>query len=352
VVQIVTLSSSLTDTGEDRVTTVGLGDVVDQFLNQDGLADTGTTEQSNLTTSGVRGQQVDDLDTGLQDFGGGGLVNEGRRIGVDGRHLDTFDRASLVDGLTDDVHDSTEGLGTDGDGDGRTGVDDLLASDETIGTLHGDASDSVLTQVLGNFENESAALRGLLFTFELDVEGVQDGGQVGGVELDVDDGTDDGLDLTDNTGGGGGVGSLDCGERGMSAVVRYVSPVLRRSSVQPVHVVAQFPPSLAPSQPRLLDPLPSTPLRCSSPSAKEKADSPSITREGKATAARAGCAFLNKAGACLAAVLNSATFARAFLDAFAASRLANRWTDRVTSVILGFEGSFRRSVKKERERIR
>lgn len=209
-VQIVTLSSSLTDTGEDGVTTVGLGDVVDQFLNQDGLTDTGTTEQSNLTTSGVRSQQVDDLDTGLQDFGSSGLVNEGRSIGVDGSHLDTFDGSSLIDGLTDDVHDSTEGLGTDGDGDGRTSVDDLLTSDETIGTLHGNASDSVLTQVLGDFENESTTFGGLLFTFELDVEGVQDGGQVGGVELDVNDGTDDGLDLTDNTGSGGGVGSLGC----------------------------------------------------------------------------------------------------------------------------------------------
>ena len=34
VVQIVTLTSTLTDTSEDRVTTVGLGDVVDQFLNK------------------------------------------------------------------------------------------------------------------------------------------------------------------------------------------------------------------------------------------------------------------------------------------------------------------------------
>lgn len=51
----------------------------------------------------------------------------------------------------------------------------------------------------------------------------------------------------------------------------------------------------------------------------------------------------------MAAVLNKATFARAFLEAFAASRLANRWTDRVTSVIL-VEGSFSTSVEKRRGR--
>ena len=58
-------------TAEDRETTMGLGDVVDQFLNQHGLADTSTTEQTNLSTTGVGSEQVNDLDTGLQDFGSG-----------------------------------------------------------------------------------------------------------------------------------------------------------------------------------------------------------------------------------------------------------------------------------------
>jgi hypothetical protein len=216
-VQIVTLSSSLTDTGEDGVTTVCLGDVVDQFLNQDGLTDTGTTEQSNLTTSGVRSQQVDDLDTSLQNFGSGGLVNESGCIGVNRGKLDTFDGSSLIDGLTDNVHDSTEGLGTDGDGDGCTSVDNLLTSNETIGTFHGDTSTGVLTQVLGHFEDESTTFGSLLVTFELNVEGVQNGGQVGGVELNIDDGTDDGLDLTDGQVGGGSVGSLGCREYGLAS---------------------------------------------------------------------------------------------------------------------------------------
>jgi hypothetical protein len=83
-----------------------------------------------------------------------------------------------------------------------------LTSDETIGTFHGNASDSVLTQVLGDFENESATFGCPLSTLELDVKGVQDGRQIGGVELDIDDGTNDGLDLTDREVGRGSVGSL------------------------------------------------------------------------------------------------------------------------------------------------
>jgi hypothetical protein len=71
VVQIVTLTGTLTDTGEDGVTTVGLGDVVDELLDEDSLADTSATEQTNLTTTSVRSEKIDDLDTSLQNLSGG-----------------------------------------------------------------------------------------------------------------------------------------------------------------------------------------------------------------------------------------------------------------------------------------
>jgi hypothetical protein len=69
VVQIVTLTGTLADTSEDGVTTVGLGDVVDELLDEHGLADTSTAEETNLATTGVRSQKIDNLDTSLQNFG-------------------------------------------------------------------------------------------------------------------------------------------------------------------------------------------------------------------------------------------------------------------------------------------
>mgnify|MGYP001558526469 FL=1 len=81
--KVITLTGTLTNTGEHRVTTVGLGDVVDEFLDKHGLTDTGTTEQTNLTTTSVRGKQVDDLNTGLENLGSSRLLNKGRRVAVD-----------------------------------------------------------------------------------------------------------------------------------------------------------------------------------------------------------------------------------------------------------------------------
>lgn len=101
-------------------------------------------------------------------------------------------------------HDAPKSSGTDWDLDGGTSVDDLLSSDETGGGVHGNGSDGVLTQVLGDLEDELSLGSA---TLELDLEGVQDRGQVLGVEVDIDDGTNDGLDGTDLVGSGGSVGS-------------------------------------------------------------------------------------------------------------------------------------------------
>lgn len=128
-------------------TSSGIG-TYDKLLNEDGLADTSTTEKTNLTTTGVGGEKVDNLDTGDKNLGRGGLVNELGGFGVDGGELGALDGTTLVNGVTSDVHDATETAGTDGNHDGGTSVDDLAATDETLSTVHGNATDDVLTQML------------------------------------------------------------------------------------------------------------------------------------------------------------------------------------------------------------
>jgi peptide chain release factor 1 len=195
VVQIVTLTGSLTDTSEDGVTTVSLGDVVDELLNEHGLADTGTTEETNLSTTGVGGKEIDDLDTSDQNLGGGRLLDELGSLGVNGEVLISLDRTTLVDGVASDVHDTAKSSGTDGDGDGSASVLSLGASDETLSTVHGNASDDVLTQMLGNLQDE-------LLAIVLSLERVQNSRELGGVELDIDDGTDNLVNLADTSAGG------------------------------------------------------------------------------------------------------------------------------------------------------
>ena len=87
VIEVVALARALADAGEHRVAAVRLGDVVDQLLDQHGLADAGAAEQADLAALGVGRQQVDDLDAGDEDLRLGRLLGVGGRRLVDGAAL-------------------------------------------------------------------------------------------------------------------------------------------------------------------------------------------------------------------------------------------------------------------------
>ena len=62
VIEVVALAGTLANAGEHRVAAMRLGDVVDQLHDQHGLADTGTTKETDLTSLGVGAQEINDLD--------------------------------------------------------------------------------------------------------------------------------------------------------------------------------------------------------------------------------------------------------------------------------------------------
>ena len=70
-IEIITFARSLANAGEYRVPAMRLRDVVDQFHDQNGLADTGTTEQADLAATRIRGKQIDNLNTGYKNVGFG-----------------------------------------------------------------------------------------------------------------------------------------------------------------------------------------------------------------------------------------------------------------------------------------
>jgi len=74
---------------------------------------------------------------------------------VDGSVVLSLDGTSLIDGLTNDVDDSAKSGWTDRNSDGSSGVVDNLSSDKSLGGVHSNGSDGVLTQMLGDFEDES-----------------------------------------------------------------------------------------------------------------------------------------------------------------------------------------------------
>ena len=98
VVEVAPLAGALADAAEHREAAVLLGDVVDELEHRDGLADAGAAEEADLAAAAVGGEEVDDLDAGLEHLDAHRLVDEHRRRAVDRQRLLGVDRAALVDG--------------------------------------------------------------------------------------------------------------------------------------------------------------------------------------------------------------------------------------------------------------
>ena len=68
VIEIVAFAGPLAYPGEHGIAAVRLGDVVDEFHDQNRFADSGAAEEPDLAAFRVRGQKIDDLDAGHQDL--------------------------------------------------------------------------------------------------------------------------------------------------------------------------------------------------------------------------------------------------------------------------------------------
>lgn len=124
--EVVALTGTLADAGEHGDAAVVLGHALDHLLDEDGLTDARTAEEADLATLHVGGQQVDDLDAGLEHLGASLKLVEGRGLTVDRPALGHLECLTLfeVEHVAGHVEDVALGDVADGYGDRRAGVGD------------------------------------------------------------------------------------------------------------------------------------------------------------------------------------------------------------------------------------
>ena len=137
---------------------MGLGDIVDELLNQHRLADACAAEQADLAAARVGRQKVDHLDACYQDLGCRRLLGKAGRGPVDRRVLFGFDRTALVDRLSDHVQDTTEGLGADRHVDRAAAVLDLFAAHQALGAVHRDRANLILAEMLRHLQHQTGTV--------------------------------------------------------------------------------------------------------------------------------------------------------------------------------------------------
>ncbi len=193
VVKVVTFTGTFTNACEYGVTAVRFSNVVDQFHDQNGLANACAAEQTDLTTLCVRSEKVNNLNARYEDFSFGRLFDILRSFLVNRATCSRFDRTSFVNRLTDNVHDTAERFFANRNHDRVARVAHFVAANQTFGRVHSNRANSVFAQMLCNFKNQTAAQ-------VVGFQSVEDQRELTFFELYVDNSADDLSDLAHCTG--------------------------------------------------------------------------------------------------------------------------------------------------------
>ena len=163
---------------------MALGHVVDQLLNHYGLAHTGSAEQADLAALHERGNQVDDLDSGLEDLGLGLEIGELRGLPVNGPALGVLgQRRATIDRLAQYVENAAQRRLAHRGGDRAVGVRHLHPAGNAVGGAHGHRAHLVLSDMLLHLGGQPDGHRAAAV---LDDQRVVDLGQVLRLELHVE----------------------------------------------------------------------------------------------------------------------------------------------------------------------
>ena len=159
--QIVALARPLAHAGEDREAAMVAGDVVDQLLDDDRLANARAAEEADLSALEERLDQVNDLDPGLEHLLRCGLLIERRSLAMD-RHMKLgCDWPKLVHRIAQHVHHATQSSAAHWNRNPRARVDGLHPAHQAIGRHHRDAAHASLAQVLFHLDDHAHRLRNI-----------------------------------------------------------------------------------------------------------------------------------------------------------------------------------------------
>ena len=159
------------------------GDVVNQLLFQNRLADPGAAEQTDLAAFRIRTQKIDDLDARFQNLRRVLLLSKGRRLTMNRQFLFRLHFAKAVDRLAQNVEHPSQYTVPNRHFDRRSRIDALHSAHQSVRRRHRDAPHDVIADVLCDFNDHSAF-------FACDFNRVQDGRKILRPKPDVHDRSD------------------------------------------------------------------------------------------------------------------------------------------------------------------
>ena len=129
------------------------GNVIDEFLDQDGLSHACAAEKTDLSAFGIGADQINNFDPRLKNFGGGFLFIKSRGRAMNRPALHIFGSWALVHRFSQQVKDAPQALVADGYRNRPTGIYSLCAAHKTVCCSHGNAARHIVANVLRHFHH-------------------------------------------------------------------------------------------------------------------------------------------------------------------------------------------------------
>ena len=154
--QVVAFTGTFADAAKDGHAAVFGGNIPDQFHDDNRLADAGAAEQTDFTTTGIRRNQVNDLDPCFQYLRAGRLVFQFRGRAVNRPMIFCFDLTRIVvDRIAQNIENTTQSSRSNRNLDRRPRVKGFHPPLQSISGGHGHAANGAVTQVLHDFSRNS-----------------------------------------------------------------------------------------------------------------------------------------------------------------------------------------------------
>ena len=118
------------------------------------LAAFGTAEEAHFSTAWKRDQQIDHLNPGFKNTDGGVLLGKFGCFTMDRHHLFLAYRPQTINRSADHVQYAPKAGFTHRHHNLITRIFYLLPSRQAVGYIHGNGSDHIVTQMLGDLNNQ------------------------------------------------------------------------------------------------------------------------------------------------------------------------------------------------------
>ncbi len=188
--KVISFARSLADAGKHRQPAVLQRYVVNQLQNEDGLANSRASEESDLSALHVRFDEINYLDPRLEHFQRGGLILKGRRRAVNRIVGVRDDRAELIDWFAEHIHHPAKRGPAHGNFNPFSQIVGLHAANHALDRLHRDRADASFAEVLLDLRRHVEWFRHRV-AFARDAASVVDGWQMPRLKLNVHHRSDD-----------------------------------------------------------------------------------------------------------------------------------------------------------------